>query len=554
MVLAAVALVGILIFIHESGHFFLAKLFGVGVPVYSFGWGRRLIGFEFRGTDYRLSMWPVGGYVKMDGLDPFADDGDRDSPGHLMNKPVWQRLLIHLAGPAANLALPVAVFTGLYMAGEPQVAAVIGQVTQDSPAGHAGLQAGDKVVAVGDTRVELWEDLLRGLDDVGPGQQATVTVERDGAQLSHTVTLPDPLRVIDGIEEVGLHWGWQDTIVGVPEPDSPAGRAGLQTFDQITRVNGVAVSTFKDLNRELAAATPPIELDYLRADDKAWEPGSVSLLANAGWQAAELPLEDPLASAWGLYPGSVFVHRVEEDSAADGAGLKSGDRLVAVDGLPLTSWWDLVQSIGEARVGEGDEATARELQIVLLREGRVIELGVTPTVVHDTDVTGRYRYRALLGVTKGGGSVAPYRARRYYEFTEAVPKAARDTWGIAGVIVERLGELFTGEAAVSESLGGPIQIFRDAGAAAKEGIFTWARMMALLSISVGIVNLVPVPVLDGGRILFDLIEGIRGRPLPLAIQERALQVGVLFIMGLFIMVSIFDVGRLLQSFGIGGGP
>ena len=146
------ALVGILVFIHESGHFIFAKIFGVGVKVFSLGFGRRLFGVEWGGTDYRVSLIPAGGYVMMEGADPFQDggdgDSDPDSPTSFMNKPVWQRLIIVAAGPAFNLLLPVVVFTALFMVGEPGAAPVLGQVDLYSSAQEAGLQVGDRVTHI----------------------------------------------------------------------------------------------------------------------------------------------------------------------------------------------------------------------------------------------------------------------------------------------------------------------------------------------------------------------------------------------------------------------
>ena len=144
--LGAVALVGILIFIHESGHFLFAKACGVGVRVFSLGFGRRLFGIVHNGTDYRVSLIPAGGYVMMEGADPFQDGGDgsvdADSETAFMNKPVWQRLIIVAAGPVFNLILPVLVFGGLYMYGQPEIGTWVGYVQPDSPAYEAGLRDG----------------------------------------------------------------------------------------------------------------------------------------------------------------------------------------------------------------------------------------------------------------------------------------------------------------------------------------------------------------------------------------------------------------------------
>jgi regulator of sigma E protease len=159
--LSAVVLIATLVFIHELGHFIVAKLCGVHVRIFSLGFGRRIVGFEMGGTDYRISLLPFGGYVMMAGADSFGygdeDDDLLDDPEtSFMRRPVWQRLLVMMAGPGFNLALPIVVFTALFMAGEPQPSAVIGDVTLDAPAGEAGMLPGDRIVSVAGQEVTTW--------------------------------------------------------------------------------------------------------------------------------------------------------------------------------------------------------------------------------------------------------------------------------------------------------------------------------------------------------------------------------------------------------------
>ena len=194
-------------------------------------------------------------------------------------------------------------------------------------------------------------------------------------------------------------------------------------------------------------------------------------------------------------------------------------------------------------VGEGDRAEVQALSIDLMRQGEVVSLEITPKVVQDTDGMGRYRYRPILGIRRGGGFEDGPKTRIYTSFMDSVDRASRETVMISGFIVEQLGKLITGEAAVEKSLGGPVEIFVQAEKAAKQGIFEWARLMALMSISLGIINLVPVPVLDGGQLLFFLIEGIRGKPVSPKMREYAMQIGVIFMALLMLFVLFFDIAR-----------
>jgi regulator of sigma E protease len=211
----------------------------------------------------------------------------------------------------------------------------------------------------------------------------------------------------------------------------------------------------------------------------------------------------------------------------------------------VQSWVDVLDGVKDTMEGAGDEATARAMAVELIRDGELVSLDITPKVIRDTDAGGRYYYRPILGTSRGGGYVDGPMTRQYYPFTLALSRATEETVIISGLIIEQLGKLLTNEAAVEKSLGGPVEIVRQASEAAEKGLFTWARLMAMLSISLGIINLVPVPVLDGGQILFYLIEGIRGRPVSHVIRERAQQIGVLFLVLLMMMVLVFDIRRWL---------
>ena len=174
---------------------------------------------------------------------------------------------------------------------------------------------------------------------------------------------------------------------------------------------------------------------------------------------------------------------------------------------------------------------------------------VTPAVIRDTYVTGQYYFRPILGVIRLGGHVDGEMVRIYYSLPAAFEQATVETTATGAFILAHIGKLITGEAAVKKSLGGPVEMFRQAGNAAERGLFDWARLLGMLSISLGVVNLLPVPVLDGGQILFHAVEGIRGRPLSLAIRERVQQIGLLFLVLLMLSVLVFDIQRIFEGPG-----
>ncbi len=551
-ILAAVALVSILVFIHELGHFVFAKLFGVRVLVFSIGFGRRLFGVTHGGTDYRVCLLPIGGFVQMEGADPFMDGGEIgswDSPGNFLRKPVWQRLLIVSAGPIFNLLLPVAVFTALYMGGEPQQTSIVGTLEADGPARAAGMQAGDAVVEVGGRTVGFWGELYPALGEDAADGKVELVVQRGAALIPMSFEV-DPAEVIDeegemSPSELGFSYTRPDAIIGVDDPDSPAGRAGLKSFDRVLAVNGAEVESFNDILDTLAAADGPATVRYGRVVDGEPVDGELTLVRDPSWEPIALPFEPLDENPWGLYPSYVFVGEILEDSPAQTANVLRGDRIAGINGVPVVAWREVIDRVADTWEEEGD-TPAEPLTLNLVRAGRQIDVPLTPEVIRDTDVFGRYRNRARIGIGAGGGVVGGPVAQRYYRFSEALPKGFSETWMLAGFTVEQVGKLLTGEAAPSKTLGGPLQIFRDAKKAAEEGIYKWARMMGILSISLGIINFLPVPVLDGGQFLFYLVEGIRGRPVSLAVRERAQQIGVLFLVALMLTVLVFDVNRALQ--------
>jgi regulator of sigma E protease len=562
-ILSAVALITILVFIHEFGHFIVAKACGVHVTVFSFGFGKRLIGMEIGGTDYRVSMLPFGGYVKMAGADPFGmgeeDDDILDDPSRaFLRKPVWQRLLVVAAGPAFNLALPLVVFTILLMAGEPQPAAVVGGIQRESVLLELGMKPGDQISEVDGVPVQTWGQMARAVEAWEPGAH-WLTLESLGQQRQVEVDWRDGGEAT----ALGLSFLRPSTIAGVDDPLSPAGVAGIETGDQILRVAGEPVDDWVEMATALSRSETAVEIVLSREGVEQ----TVGLQrASDTWRLRSNGGRRDAAESWGLVPATIFVGSVgptvDKDTTdffagcrpevsrppapAYQAGLTAGDRFFRLDGQAVESWGDVLNGVGGTMDGDGATATARPIQVELIRAGELIQLSLTPTVIKDTNAMGRYYHRPVLGVVRMGGFVDGPTTRVYHNFSDAVGRAATETWMITGYIVEQIGKLVTGGAAIQRSLGGPVEMVRQASQAAEKGLFAWARLMGMLSISLGIINLLPVPVLDGGQFLFYAIEGLRGRPLSLAIREKAQQIGVLFLVMLMLSVLVFDLRRLFE--------
>ena len=413
--LSALLLIAILVFIHEFGHFIVAKMCGVHCSVLSIGYGKRIWGFQYGGTDYRISAIPFGGYVRMSGADPFGDGDEddhwlEDQNAAFMRKPVWKRLLIVAAGPAFNLILPIVTITALLMAGEPQPASVIGLVDWDSPASQAGLEPQDKIRAINDQETNSWGSLVSVLSELEEGTHSVV-IERVSADGSKTENLTLQM-VVGEDKKVGIDFLRPSLEIGIDDPNSPAAQSGLEMWDVIVSVDDKEVTDFLDVHTRLEQAieqkkmSVAIGYERLGADGKQKISGTANLPLNSNYISSE-PLSMPgVIPHLGLLPATVFVKSVsskkmtggggcqapvmvEEETPAAKQGVIAGDRFLRLDGKPVHSWGDVIQLVKTSMEGEGENATAKTMHIELFRKGEVVALDITPKVIRDTDSQGR---------------------------------------------------------------------------------------------------------------------------------------------------------------------
>jgi len=430
-----IVVLGFLVFAHESGHFVAAKLFGVRVLVYSFGFGKRLGGFRRGGTDYRLSLIPLGGYVRMAGDIPEdratlasplegADSPATGAPDEFLSKPKWQRFIILFAGPFMNLVIAIAFLAGLAMHGIPStlIEPIVDEATPGKPAAIAGLTRGDRIVRVNGEPITDFEDLRLAIG-MNAGTKVRVEYVRNGQTRVTTLT---PERV-DG--EFG-----------------PVGRAGIA----------------------------PLLLPVI---------GSTA-------------------------PGS----------PAEKAGLKFGDRIVAANGTPI-------------------EKLDTFYRILEQTKGAPLTLDVA---------RGNSTFRTTLGATKGfdredpaRGVYAPVKVTKY-ALGPAISYSIDQNRRMLKYTVLTIGRLFRAEGSVKE-LSGPLSIARISGEMMRRGFREMIALMAMISLQLGFMNLLPIPVLDGGHIMVLIVEGIARRDLSLRVKERIQQVGFAALAALMIVVMYNDV-------------
>ena len=560
-VVAPIFLLGFLIFVHESGHFLFAKLFGVGVEKFSFGFGPRIFGFTRNGTEYRLSWIPLGGYVKMVGDDPFDDLSTEDRDDSFLQKPVWQRLLVVFAGPLFNLLLPIVLFAGIYLVGSPEPISRVGVILPGSAADAAGLQDGDRVVAVGDRQVQFYDDLQDALLELPLGATTPLTVSRDG----QTRTVPVTLQVEPGVNRwgqstdqnvLGIDPNSARPVVGVPAGSSAAA-AGLKSGDLLVSIDGKPIDWWyqvEEVLTRISGATGVVS----EPDGQEGRPVSLKVTVRRGEETLEVqvppgPLDyltvmagkiDPGATVppvgklfeaypgarYGFLPQELFIREVVPGKPAERAGLLAGDLIVAINGQVVEQWLDIKRLI---------EAPADQVKnILVLREGGLRFFAVQPDVVTIRDAFGRAHQEGRISIMPAAMYATEKETLRLGAI-EAVGRGTLETASIIYMSAKLLGQVMTGDIPLTESLGGPIAIVTVAARSAWVSIFEYVRMMVLISVSLGLINLLPIPLLDGGHILFFTLELVRGRPVSMRFREVSQQVGliILFILMAFAMAN-----------------
>jgi len=429
--LSFVAVLGIIIFFHEFGHFITAKAFGMRVFIFSFGFGRRLFGFKWGDTDCRVSLIPLGGYVKLEGEpeDHISQDTSTLGDGRdFTSRPRWQRFVVYLAGPVFNGILAVAVFTGLFMIGYGVDAVlrdrpVIGMVQPGSPAAMAGLLPGDEILAIDGAPQKDWEDALVAIA-IRPDRSLQIRLRRGAEEKDFTV---HSTVVAQGAGQIGV---------------SPLVRVG-----------------------QLVAGGP-----------------------------------------------------------AERAGIKTDDGILSVGGKPVTSFGDIPALLTAEPAGP--------VAITLLRDGAIQDISVTPE----------------------GGKIGIFNKTivRKLGLGSAIQEAGAATWNLVRQTFQILGGLVTASISPKAALAGPLGIAKASGDAARSGapIAALLFLVATLSVSVGILNLFPLPPLDGGHLAILASESVIRRDLSLRVKTWIMNAGamVLFLLIGLVLYSDLSKTSLLQKY------
>lgn len=538
---------GVLVTVHELGHFLVAKACNVKVLKFSIGFGPRIFGFTRGETEYRVAWLPLGGYVKMAGQEPDDDVLPEDVGRSFQAQTWWKRALIVVAGPSFNLLFPIIAFFFVYVGSTQVIAPRVGWLEPELPAARAGIKPGDYIRKIDGKDVQSFGE-IRELVSGNANKELTIELERDGKPV--TVTLKPMLTTeTDPIEKVqrGLLGIWprgRAPIVGVPV-GSVAAAAGLQTFDRILKVNGEVMKDELDLQKAVAKAAGTLELVVVRSGLQPVAGATIVVPALLTVKLEKQPGEG--YAALGAEGGDLYVWSVSPGTPAAEAGLKRGDRLVKIDQHVLSSWMSVELELTALEKkpfqltwsSGGVEQTKQLAQALITIEddfkNRIeqLELGLLerPAFRGGRDPLASGPAEELVTLTMGPKDALVASVKN-------LPKIIRKI----GLIFYKL---FTGHVPL-ESVGGPIMLFQVASKSAELGVETFIGNMALVSVNLGLVNLLPIPVLDGFALLAALWEGIRRRPIPIKAREYANLVGLAMLAVLMVLVFKNDITRMLR--------
>ena len=442
MLFYATILLGILVFVHELGHFIVAKSVGIKVLKFSLGFGPKVVGKKYGETEYLLSAFPLGGYVKMLGEEPDEELDEAEKDRAYNYQPLWKRFSVVFSGPLFNLFFAVVIFVLIFLSGVPVQKPDIGNVTENSPAARAGLMIGDRILEINGTPVLSWDEIEASVRQ-DMGRPVSLKIRRGGETLDVSVT--------------------------------PEKRAGKNIFGE----------------------------------------------SKESWDIGISPL---------IYP---IVGRVMNGTPAEKAGIREGDRIIDIGGTELKTWQDVTSII--------HENPGRELRFKIKRDDQLIEFLISPEKKTEKTPDGKEKAIGLIGI-----SPAPNDFVRTFGPVKALSLGITRTWEISALTLVSIVKLIQ-RVIPAETIGGPILIFQMAGQQASHGAMNFFSFMAVISINLGILNLLPIPVLDGGHILFLGIEALRRKPLSEKVIMASQRVGLAVLLMLMAFAFYNDIVRLITG-------
>jgi len=558
-IFAIVTLLGGVIAVHEFGHFIFAKFCGARVDVFSIGFGPKLFSKKWGETEYCLSIIPLGGFVKIYGQDPeeLEKDENPQPERSLANKSLLARLSVFIGGPAFNYILAILIFSFIAVVGVQKLPSLATRIVTNSQAYLAGLRSGDKIQKIDNQEVKTFEDVAQ-IIALNPDKTLKFSVIRDGTLME----VQAPIQ-----KEVAITPYGEPAMAGILDGLEPLGRApvvanttGTNTWnfkhgDKILSVQNHPISSWEELeayfNANLRNLPSTLNFTILReGKEETISTPNISWLqkqiaTNKNWGASQV------FEAVRLYSPELFILQVMPQSPADKAGMKKGDRVISVNGKKVYSFENLratIQQTGEELVQKNKNPTLENaLKIVVEREGKVQELNSSLSSTKGKDPLGQTIVTYTIGIQSQG--VPHFPSNMLLERTlnpfKALWLGSKETINHTVMTVVGLKKLAFGEVSL-KAVGGPIMIGKIAGDTfSSRGWRDFLRIMAIISISLGVFNLLPIPILDGGHVVFAIVEAIRGKPVSQAVTQISLKVGLSLLLLLMVFAVYNDLTKVL---------
>jgi regulator of sigma E protease len=582
--------IGLLLVIHEGGHYFAARAVGIRVKVFAIGFGPRLFGWQRNGTDFRVSLLPLGGYVQVSGDDPSRPP----RPGDLFYASAKQRLLFYAGGIMANFLFAFLIIPVLFFVGVPFVSPTVGAVSPDSPAWNAGMLPDDVVLSINEREVHGFRHISSGIALAERDTSLDIVVMRDGERIN--LNLQPQFDEEKGFSTIGIAPAYDLSLA----PDSDISQA-MGEYSQLVAINGLEISnalgsqlallslgdgrsdfvlsglnadnqrrdfTFQSSDYVNLTLAAPAQLgvtvlaqqvsvargmlsDILAAGDKivaindhplSKQSDLLEAISITGSETLTLSVVDTqnnlrqvrvppttahqLLQDLALVPNDDMAFYVHPQSAAFAAGLRTGCSILRANDVAIQKMSDLRSVIGSNTEGQS-------INFIVLQNGsdEPTEIGVTPAAIPQLDF-------GLMLMMKPTTVVARQPLR-------AISLGFREAKAMISEVATTAKRLFTGEVA-SKNMGGIISIGVMTNSFASQGLVSLFFFLCLISVNLGVLNFIPIPALDGGHILFALYEIVSGRKVSVAVQNVFQIIGVVLVLSLLVFVTSNDIQRLLQ--------
>ncbi len=586
--------IGLLIFIHELGHFLVAKKIGVRVYAFSLGFGPAIISRQIGETDYRISLIPLGGYVKLAGEQ--REESNTGEEWEFMSKKPWQRAAVLVAGVACNTLLAFVAFIIAFRVGVPFVTPEIGRTMPGWPAWEAGIRPGDKIVKINNVSDPDFEDVFISVALSGSPEGINMEIERDNKTFDVNVVPRYDSTV--GIQRIGIAPATTlevHKIFAIKNSDTPVQRSGLRVNDKVLEINGKKIITENDF-REIELTNPGKELNItvLRDDRKI-----------------DVKVTPSVVTRWmiGLSCATTKFEGVKRNSLAYSLGLQKGDEIVKVNSQDVHGFTELINTIKDSANGIGTlqfttgngtkymkltkygKETVKEFsEGIFPHYGLIVdstvedfpakEIGIQPgdtiTSIDGENVTEWNQLLTLVTASQGKEfEISWIHNSETYTKTIIPKKNEKNAQGSMGIkfkekkIIRKYGlakscvvgthktvvnikriymtiQGFVSKKLSTKALGGPVLIAQASYESAKSGIGKLMYFMAIISINLAVINILPIPVLDGGHLLFLGIEKIKGSPISEKTMAIANYIGFALIISLMIYATKNDIMRLFN--------